>query len=163
MKVNTDKFGTMEALQDDFYHFPKGLFHLPPYLKNFLLIEDPHSDIFLWLQSKEESGVALPLLEPELFERALAVELSKEQKQLLQIKDKEEKLQVFCLINFSKDHKRPTANLRHPLALNAKKHIGLQVETSDKSLSFSEPISKDFETRLSFEQRQQMKDFFKSF
>ena len=66
MRIQTSRFGVIEITEDDLIIFPEGLLGFGT-LRKFVLLDDPNDEIFAWLQSCEESAIAFPVLEPELF------------------------------------------------------------------------------------------------
>lgn len=66
MVIHTSRFGAVSLTSEDVIQFPEGLLGFNE-LRRFVLLDDPTDEIFAWLQSCEEPGIAFPLLEPELF------------------------------------------------------------------------------------------------
>ena len=76
MQVSTTRFGTVEISEKDIIAFPEGLLGFGKYHK-FVLLDDPNDEIFAWLQSCEEAGLAFPVLEPEIFAKTYRVNLNR--------------------------------------------------------------------------------------
>ena len=76
MRIQTSRFGVVEITEQDVIDFPEGLLGFND-LRKFVLLDDPNDEIFAWLQSCEEPGLAFPVLEPELFTANYVVGLSK--------------------------------------------------------------------------------------
>ena len=70
MIVQTSRFGAVSITDEDVIHFPEGLLGFNE-LRRFILLDDPIDEIFAWLQSCEEPGIAFPLLEPRIVYRQL--------------------------------------------------------------------------------------------
>jgi FliW protein len=76
MRIQTSRFGEIEIAPNDTLEFAEGLLGFGQ-LRKFVLLDDPNDEIFAWLQSCDEAGIAFPVLEPELFMPNYKVEPSK--------------------------------------------------------------------------------------
>src|SRR4051794_18533479 len=85
MTIHTSRFGVVTITAADVIHFPEGLLGFNE-LHRFVLLDDPSDEIFAWLQSCEEPGIAFPLLEPELFTTTYKVQLTKHDMEVLGLK-----------------------------------------------------------------------------
>ena len=137
MKIATRKFGEIEIDEKKTLSMPEGLPGFPGF-ERFVLLEDPKSDPFCWLQSLEEPNLSLILMSPFLFKPDYEIDL----KGFIASrgwKDVETKdLLVYVVINISgeeKGSKSITANLIGPIIINSKNNQAVQVVISDSNYS----------------------------
>src|SRR3954469_24240548 len=88
MQIQTSRFGSVAIEADDVLNFPEGLLGFNE-LRRFVLLDDPTDEIFAWLQSCEDPGIAFPLLEPELFSTGYSIQLTKHDLEVMQLASKE--------------------------------------------------------------------------
>ncbi len=146
MLVNTTRFGPIEISSDDILTFSEGLLGFND-LEKFVLLDDPNDEIFAWLQSCDESSIAFPVLEPELFEENYTLEMSKSDLQSLQAVDTSQ-LRSFCIITIPEDPARMTANLKAPVVVNIEKRIARQCVLQNNKLEIREPIFTKLQQRV---------------
>ena len=146
MQIQTSRFGTVTISNDDLLLFPEGILGFND-LRNFVLLEDPSDEIFAWLQSCENPGIAFPVLEPELFTTAYSVTLSKSDLEALGLRE-QTGFRVFTIVTIPEDPINMTANLKAPLVINVKKRVGRQCVLQDNKLAICEPIFASLQQRL---------------
>src|SRR5690242_12031159 len=101
MKIQTSRFGLVEATADDVIDFPDGLLGFNS-LHKFVLLDDPTDDIFAWLQSCEEPAIAFPVLEPELFAPNYQIQLTRHDLEGLKVAS-QEGIRSFVIITIPQD------------------------------------------------------------
>ncbi len=138
MQIQTSRFGSVTIQADDVLNFPEGLLGFNE-LRHFVLLDDPSDEIFAWLQSCEESNIAFPLLEPELFAGNYVVHLTKHDLEILQM-DSVRGARCFSIITIPQDPTQMTANLKAPIVINVQKRLARQCVLQDNSLAIREPI-----------------------
>lgn len=139
MVIHTSRFGAVHITAEDVFQFPEGLLGFNE-LHRFILLDDPSDEIFAWLQSCEEPGIAFPLLEPELFAGAgFQVQMAKNDLEALKNPPKED-IRVFSIITIPQDPTQMTANLKAPIVINVNKRLARQCVLQDNSLAIREPI-----------------------
>ena len=138
MTIQTIRFGTVTITADDIIHFPEGLLGFNE-LHRFVLLDDPSDEIFAWLQSCEESGIAFPLLEPELFAANYKVQLTKHDVEVLALKPGGP-VRSFAIITIPADPTQMTANLKAPIVINLDNRLARQCVLQDNSLAIREAI-----------------------
>lgn len=128
MLITTRVFGDVDIAEDKIISFPGGIVGFPE-LKRFTLLYDQEKGTdcpIKWLQSIEEPGFALPVMDPLLvktdYNPVIEDELLKPIGEL-----KEENTVVFVGINVPSDLTRMTVNLQAPLIINADERKGCQV------------------------------------
>lgn len=146
MTIHTSRFGLIAITSDDVIHFPEGLLGFNE-LRKFVLLDDPTDEIFAWLQSCEEPGIAFPLLEPELFTSNYSVQLTKHDMEILNLQNKEG-VRSFAIITIPQDPTQMTANLKAPIVINVQKRLARQCVLQDNSLAIREPIFTRLQQRV---------------
>lgn len=146
MRVSTTRFGDIEAKASETFEFKEGLLGFGQ-LRRFIILDDPHDEIFAWLQSCENPDVAFPLLEPEIFTANFDFGISRGDVESLNL-EKVEDGKVFCIITIPKDPTNMTANMKAPILLNLKELTGRQCVLQDNSLAIREPIFSKLQQRV---------------
>jgi flagellar assembly factor FliW len=154
MLIQTSRFGTIDLSPDDLIEFPEGILGFNE-LRKFVLLDDPHDEIFAWLQSCETPGIAFPVLEPELFAPAYVVSLTRHDLEALKlplnsaanepgsVPLKNPLLHLtrnFSIITIPEDPTQMTANLKAPIVINIQKKVARQCVLQDNTLAIREPI-----------------------
>lgn len=146
MTIHTSRFGVISITTEDVIEFSEGLLGFNE-LRRFVLLDDPSDEIFAWLQSCEDPGIAFPLLEPELFTLDYKVQLTKHDLEALGLKSSE-KFRVFSIITIPNDPTQMTANLKAPIVVNVKNRNARQCVLQDNSLAIREPIFTRLQQRV---------------
>lgn len=146
MKIETSRFGPVQLSTDDVLNFEEGLLGFSN-LTKFVLLDDPCDEIFAWLQSCENSAVAFPVLEPQLFMPQYQVELTKGDLQNLQVSEAKA-CTYFTIITIPDDPTKMTANLKAPIAINVKARVARQCVLQDNNLAIREPIFTKLQQRV---------------
>ena len=136
MKIQTRKFGEIEIDENKILTMPEGLPGFDGF-ERFVLIEDPKTAPFCWLQSSEEPNLALAVMSPLIFKSDYEIDLkgfiSDRGWEGAETKD----LLVYVVINISKGEKenKITANLIGPIIINLKNNEAIQVVLANSSYS----------------------------
>lgn len=138
MRIQTSRFGLIELTNGDLIQFPEGILGFGQ-LRKFVLLDDPNDEIFAWLQSCEEPGIAFPVLEPEIFTESYEPTLAKSDMVSLELSDQTVH-RMFCIVTIPKDPTQMTANLKAPVVVNIEKRVARQCVLQDNSLAIREPI-----------------------
>ncbi len=138
MRIQTSRFGAIEITEEDQIRFPEGLLGFNA-LRNFVLLDDPHDEIFAWLQSCEEPAIAFPVLEPELFTQNYNPTLTKYDLDSLGLSSMQG-ARAFMIITIPEDPTKMTANLKAPIVINVTGRMARQVVLQDNQLAIREPI-----------------------
>jgi flagellar assembly factor FliW len=147
MVIHTSRFGAISITSEDVIQFPEGLLGFNE-LRGFVLLDDPSDEIFAWLQSCEDPGIAFPLLEPELFAAGYRVQLAKHDLEVLQLASDGSGMRSFAVITIPQDPTQMTANLKAPIVINVAKRIARQCVLQDNSLAIREPIFTRLQQRV---------------
>ena len=146
MRIQTSRFGLIELTQNDLIEFPEGILGFGQ-LRKFVLLDDPNDEIFAWLQSCEEPGIAFPVLEPELFAEGYNPVLAKSDLSALRLGPNNDH-RMFCIVTIPKDPTQMTANLKAPVVINIKERVARQCVLQDNSLAIREPIFLKLQQRV---------------
>ncbi|GFI45339.1 flagellar assembly factor FliW [Lachnospiraceae bacterium] len=127
MRINTKVFGEIEIIEEKIIHFPSGIIGFPG-LTDFALVHDEEKGIgaIHWLQSIQEPGFAMPVMDPLLVKPDYNPEVDDEL--LKPIGDLEpEELLVMVTVTVPGDIKQMSVNLKSPIIVNASKRKACQV------------------------------------
>lgn len=138
MKLTTRVFGEIEIDDSKILTFPSGIIGFPD-LQRFVILydEEQGSDTIKWLQSIEEPGFAMPVINP----------LQVKEDYNPQIEDEiltpigglvEDEMIVFVTMTIPHDLTKMTVNLRGPIIINSETCKGCQVilDSDDYKVKF---------------------------
>ncbi len=146
MVIKTSRFGLVELKSEDVLTFNEGLLGFQD-LRQFVLLDDPNSDIFLWLQSCELPSVAFPVLEPEIFSHKYAVTFNRNDLESLKL-DASDKATYLNIITIPDDPTDMTANIKAPIVINVACKMARQIVLQDNNLAIKEKIFTKLQSRL---------------
>ncbi|MCB0355751.1 MAG: flagellar assembly protein FliW [Bdellovibrionales bacterium] len=146
MRIQTSRFGSVELTDEDILTFPEGLLGFTG-LRKFVLLDDPNDEIFAWMQSCENPGIAFPILEPELFAGSYTVELSRLDLEIIEA-TKQDNMRYFSIVTIPEDPTQMTANLKAPIVINVNKRKARQCVLQDNNLAIREPIFAKLQQRV---------------
>jgi len=139
MELQTTRFGTITIEPEDIITFPDGLVGLS-HLKQFVLIRHSDESPFRWLQSVEEPGFAMLIIDPWFFRPDYEVVLSDLDVERLQLSEESIRwVYVTVSIPSGKPHAM-TANLLAPIVINGSARRGRQVILDDERYTTRHPI-----------------------
>lgn len=128
MKLQTERFGTLEIDSQDILEFPEGILGFEEYHR-YTIIEQSDS-IFHFLQCIDEPQLAFVVLMPELLRPDYQVVLDEPHISQLKISNPEE-ARVYSIVTIPEDVAEMTANLQAPVIVNTKERLGKQVILMD--------------------------------
>ncbi|MNV05361.1 Flagellar assembly factor FliW [compost metagenome] len=122
MLIHTASWGELEIVEDQVYHFPKGI---PGFEEEteFALVS-VEEGIFTYLQSTKEPELAFLLVDPFDYYPEYEFELPTSDKEELQIVNQ---VIVRSIISLKERVEQSTINLLAPVILNPEKQIGKQM------------------------------------
>lgn len=140
MKINTKVFGEVEIADDKIIHFPSGIVGFPE-LTEFTLLHDEEKGVgsIHWLQSIQEPGFAMPVMDPLLVCPDYNPEVDDELLKPLGGLDPEEIL-VLVTVTVPSDLKKMSVNLRGPVIINAAAKKACQVIVEGENYQVKYPI-----------------------
>lgn len=128
MQITTRVFGEVTIDDEKLIHFPNGIIGFPD-LQDFALIHDEEksgTDTIHWLQSIQEPGFAMPVMDPLIvcpdYNPEVDDELLKNIGELVP-----EELLVMVTVTVPKDITKMSVNLKGPIVINAAQKLGTQV------------------------------------
>jgi flagellar assembly factor FliW len=116
LSIQSSRFGQVEIDPDTIVEFPDGLIGLGG--RRYALISSDPNSPFLWLQSLEDPGIALPVTNPHRFFNDYKVELSDEDVERLSI-DPDAAADVYVTVRAAPVPEDCTVNLRAPILIVA--------------------------------------------
>ncbi|MEE1258070.1 MAG: flagellar assembly protein FliW [Lachnospiraceae bacterium] len=141
VEVNTRVFGKIAVEDDKIIRFDSGILGFPD-LKDFTLIynlEKGNDSGIKWLQSLQEPGFALPVMNPELIMAEYEPVFSQEL--LAPLGDVEnEEILMFVTVTVPKDITKTTVNLRAPIMINVNTCKAVQLIADDENYSIKYAI-----------------------
>ncbi|MEM1069112.1 MAG: flagellar assembly protein FliW [Planctomycetota bacterium] len=127
MRIDTQRFGTLQLKADQLFLFPQGLIGMET-LRHWALLPDLQNPSVAWLQSASRGDRAVPLISPRAFFSDYRVHVTRRELASLHMQMGAE---LYVLTTVSGHVGRLTTNLRSPLLLNLNRRLGCQVITCD--------------------------------
>ena len=146
MQIQTTRFGLVKISENDLITFSEGLLGFSD-LRKFVLLDDPHDEIFAWLQSCEKAAIAFPILEPELFTSSYNLKLSKHDLEVLKMASSD-RHRIFSIITIPADVTQMTANLKAPVVINVKDRLAKQIVAQENDFQIKFPIFMELQKRV---------------
>jgi flagellar assembly factor FliW len=146
MLVQTTRFGPINVNEADLFEFREGLLGFGQ-LRKFIILDDPHDEIFAWLQSCENPDVAFPILEPGLFALETTLDFSTSDLEALELKSATAG-KIFCIVTIPADPTKMTANMKAPVLINLQTKRARQCVLQDNALAIREPIFVKLQQRV---------------
>lgn len=149
MVIKTTRFGKVNFDKEDVITFPEGLLGFANF-REFIFVDDPSDEIFIWLQSCESENIAFPVLEPEFFSEEYNVTLNDKELNVVGLSDISE-ARLFNIVTIPEDPRKMTANMKAPLVINVKKKLAKQCVLQDNKknkLEICEPIFLKLQQRV---------------
>jgi len=127
MRIETDRFGSLEIDERELFLFPQGLIGLET-LRQWALLPDPENTSVAWLQSASRGDRALAVVSPRVFVPDYRIHVSSRSMQVLQLRSDH---RTYILTTIAGSVGRVTTNLRAPIIINLDRRLGCQVVTGD--------------------------------
>ena len=138
MKLTTRIFGEVEIEDSKIINFPNGIIGFPD-LKKFTLMhdEEQESGSIKWLQSIDEPGFAMPVMDPLIVCPDYSPEIDRTKIEEVGELDDEDIL-VLVTVTVPHDLEKMTVNLMGPFVINVKEMKGVQsiVENDNYPVKF---------------------------
>ncbi len=128
MRIDTQRFGTLQINPDELFLFPQGLIGMES-LRQWALLPDLDNPSVAWLQSASRGDRAIPVISPRAFFEGYRVHVTRRELACLHMQPGAE---IYVLTTISGHVGRLTTNLRSPLLLNLSRRLGCQVITGDE-------------------------------
>ena len=148
MKVNTRVFGEIDIEEEKILTFPAGIIGFPE-LTQFTLIHDEEKGTgagIRWLQSLQETGFAMPVMDPLVVKPDYNPEVNDE---LLEPAGNitAENMLVLVTVSVPTDVKLMTVNLRGPIIINADEKKSCQIIVDGDDYAVKYPIYEILQAR----------------
>lgn len=126
IQFQTSRFGAIEAETEDVISFSEGLVGLPD-LKSFVLIQHKEGSPFRWMQSLDEGGFALLVVDPAEYAPNFSPNMPESVATSLELHD-ETPILVYTICTIPNGSPRDmTLNLAGPIVINAESRQARQV------------------------------------
>lgn len=141
MKIDTVRFGEIEIEQERIFEFALPIIGFNE-LKKFVIIDLNKDNMFKWLQSVEDPGLAFPIISVFSMNVDYSVDLPTQVVDTLKITDAESLL-VMNIASIPQDNPHNTTiNLLAPLIFNLDNYLAGQVILSGSGYDISYPLFK---------------------
>lgn len=148
MTIQTKLFGTIEVNEEKKLYFESGIIGFPD-LKNFMLIfdEEKKDDARIsWLQSVEEPGFAIPVMNPLLANPKYDPTVNDELLQSLGELDSNEMI-VLVTVTIPARIQNMTVNLKAPVIINAITRKACQIVVENEEYLVRYPVYEIFKSK----------------
>lgn len=130
IRVDTARFGEIEATEDSLFEFPMGLLGFARQ-KRFVIVDHRGDSPFKWLQSVDDGGLAFILTDPLFFKPDYHVRVRKGELSVIG-PVREDDLVVSVIMTVPQNPREMTANLLAPLIFNMANRKGMQLVMTDR-------------------------------
>lgn len=141
MKVNTRIFGEIDIAEDKIIDFPGGIIGFPE-LTQFTIIYDEEKGVnagIRWIQSLQEPGFAMPVMDPLVVKEDYNPEVNDEILEPVGNITPDNML-VLVTVTVPSDLTKMTVNLRGPIVINADEKKGCQIIVDGEDYPVKYPI-----------------------
>lgn len=148
MTINTRLFGEITVNEEKVIHFENGIIGFPD-MQNYLIIFDKDKgdkSMISWLQSIEEPGYAIPILNPLLVKDDYNPVVNDELLKPLGELDTEETI-IFVTITIPSNLENTTVNLKAPIIINAITRQACQIVVENDNYLVKYPVYEIFKER----------------
>ncbi len=133
MLIETRDFGPMEITEDEIIHFPDGIYGFDN-SKRFTLLDTGSTAGVMHLQCADSPTPRFIVLDPFMILEDYAPEIPAEAFKNLRAESIDE-LSLLVIAVIPEDFKNATVNLKSPIAINFKEHLGMQVILNNRDYS----------------------------
>ena len=129
VEINTRTFGKIAIEEDKIIRFDKGILGFPD-LKDFTLIYDIEKGVEVgikWLQSVQEPGFAIPVMNPQLVMEDYKPEFDVDMLKPLGDNLDSENILLFVTVTVPKDITQMTVNLKAPIIISVENRKAVQL------------------------------------
>jgi flagellar assembly factor FliW len=127
MRIETERFGSLQIDERELFLFPQGLIGLET-LRQWALLPDPENPTVAWLQSASRGDRAMAVISPRVFVPDYRVHVSQRSLECLNLRSDH---RTYVLTTIAGSVGRLTTNLRAPIIMNLDRRLGCQVVTGD--------------------------------
>lgn len=123
MRINTQRFGTLQLDQEQVFLFPAGLVGMES-LRDWALLPDLENPSVAWLQNCSRGDRAIPMISPRAFFPDYRVQVPRRELSSLQLKPNAE---LYVFTTLAGHSSEMSTNLRAPILVNLSRRLGCQV------------------------------------
>jgi len=138
MQIETVRFGSVEVDEAKLIAFDEGIPGLEEY-RRYALLQFEESYPIIWLQSVEEGGICLPVLDTFAVLTGYVFDIDDEDVRELDLKGAEE-LHVVSVLVIPEDIQGMTANLAAPIIINTVTGKAKQIMLSGSDYNVRAPV-----------------------
>ena len=138
MQVNTVRFGLIDVDESKLVTFDDGIPGLDEY-KKYAILQFEDSYPIIWLQSVDEGGICLPVLDTFVVIKDYVFDIDDSDVKELQLKEPED-LHVVSVLVIPDEIKGMTANLAAPIIINTELGKAKQIVLSGSNYNVRTPI-----------------------
>jgi flagellar assembly factor FliW len=138
-RVKTARFGEVAFAPSDLYTFPNGLVGFGA-LRRFVLLDLDEAGIFRALQSVDEPGFAMIVIDPLIVRPDYKAKVDESAIATLGLTDLADAV-VLATVVVPEDPAKMTANLRGPIVINTKTRTAAQVVLSSGDYDVRTPVA----------------------
>ena len=150
MQVNTVRFGLIEVDESKLVTFDEGIPGLEEY-KRYALLQFEESYPIIWLQSIDEGGICLPVLDTFVVIKDYVFDIEDSDVKELELKGPED-LHVVNVLVIPDEIKGMTANLAAPIIINTELGKAKQIVLSGSTYNVRTPIFSEISKMFSGEE-----------
>ncbi|MBD3169277.1 MAG: flagellar assembly protein FliW [candidate division Zixibacteria bacterium] len=130
LAVYTSRFGEIEYIEKDMIIIPRGLFGFE-HLHEYLIVERENSRPFVWLQSIENPGLALPIVDPLYFKPDYEVKIHLNELKEIDVHEISQ-ARTFVIATIPRGNPQDISlNLLGPIVINIDNRRAMQVALAD--------------------------------
>jgi flagellar assembly factor FliW len=127
LQISTTRFGTIEIPEGQVIHLPSGMIGFPNH-QRYVFVEHKKGSPFVWLQSVDDESLAFVLADPLLVRPDYEIQISREDRQALELNESCAGMQPMVVVNITSAHPvKITANLLGPIIFNVPKKVAKQI------------------------------------
>ena len=138
MQLDTIRFGQVDIDESKLITFDEGIPGLDEY-QQYALLQFEESYPIIWLQSVEERGICLPVLDTFAVLEDYVFDIDNEDVEILQIKGPED-LHIVSVLVIPEDIQRMTVNLAAPILINTVTGKARQIMLTGSDYNVRVPI-----------------------
>jgi len=141
MQIETVRFGPVEVDENKLITFGEGIPGLEEYRK-YALLQFEESYPIIWLQSVEDGGICLPVLDTYAVLTGYVFDIDDEDVRELELKGAEE-LHVVSVLVIPENIQGMTANLAAPIIINTVSGMAKQIMLTGSDYNVRAPVFMD--------------------
>ena len=123
--MKTTRFGVLKISEEEWIHFPMGLYGFEENRSFVLLDTGEGNPLFNWLQATDDPDLAFVVLDPFTLCSDYFVRLTPDQREILNCTG-QSKLSMRVIVGMPGDPEEMTANMKGPIIINPGTGIAIQ-------------------------------------